>query len=85
MSKSKGRKKPQASRAQEVEARGPAFPGWRKRLGWPLCIIGVVLFVGGYVGALSGLRFLPFDQHHVFTQIGGGILAVIGLIWATTD
>ncbi|MGH2759272.1 MAG: hypothetical protein ACRDKJ_06865, partial [Actinomycetota bacterium] len=56
---------------------------WRKRAGWAAVIIGGVLFLSGNVGARIGLTVLPFDPHHVFTQFGGGILAALGLSWAT--
>ena len=55
----------------------------RRRLGWPLCAIGGVLFLLGNIGARTGIVFLPFDPHHVIAQFGGGLLAIIGLIWAT--
>lgn len=55
----------------------------RKRIGWTMCIVGVALFVGGAVGAVTGLQVLPFDRHHVISQWGGGALAMFGLAWAT--
>lgn len=56
---------------------------WRKRLGWPLVVMGAVLFVLGNIGARTGIVFLPFDPHHVFEQFGGAVVAIVGLIWAT--
>ena len=56
----------------------------RRRLGWPLCALGVALFVATYVANLAGTVLLPFDPHHLIGQLGGGALAFIGLIWATT-
>jgi hypothetical protein len=55
----------------------------RRRLGWPLCAIGGVLFLLGNIGARTGIVFLPFDPHHVIAQFGGGLLLIIGLLWAT--
>jgi hypothetical protein len=55
----------------------------RRRLGWPLCAIGGVLFLLGNIGARTGFVFLPFDPHHVIAQFGGGLLMIIGLLWAT--
>jgi len=43
-------------------------------------VVGLVLFLMGQIGARAGIVFLPFDQHHVIEQFGGGILAAIGLI-----
>jgi len=54
-----------------------------RRLGWPLCAIGGVLFLLGNIGARTGIVFLPFDQHHVIAQLGGALLGIIGLLWAT--
>lgn len=56
----------------------------RRRLGWPLCALGVALFVATYVANLAGTILLPFDQHHLIGQLGGGVLAFTGLLWATT-
>lgn len=53
------------------------------RFGWPLCALGVVLFLAGYFGSLAGVAVLPFDQHHFISQAGGLGLAIVGLIWAT--
>ena len=38
---------------------------WRRRAGWPLVALGVLLFAYGYIGATTGLVSLPFDRHHV--------------------
>jgi hypothetical protein len=56
----------------------------RKRLGWPLCALGVALFLATYVANFAGVVLLPFDMHHFVGQIGGGVLALIGLIWAVS-
>lgn len=45
--------------------------------------VGLVSFIGGYVGAVTGLTFLPFDPHHALAQLGGATLAVVGLSVAT--
>ncbi|MGH2376544.1 MAG: hypothetical protein ACRDIC_24180 [bacterium] len=45
--------------------------------------IGLIGFIGGNIGARTGLTFFPFDPHHVATQLGGGVLAILGLGLAT--
>lgn len=55
---------------------------WKKRVGWAAVVVGLALFLAGNIGAVTGLRILPFDTHHVLSQLGGGLLAVIGLPWA---
>jgi hypothetical protein len=64
-------------------ARRPRSP-WAKRLGWPLVAIGGILFIMGQVGARTGIVFLLFDQHHIFEQFGGALIAIYGLIRATS-
>lgn len=54
---------------------------WRKLIGWPLAMLGAVLFVGGNIGARTGITFLPFDPHHVYAQFGGAAIGVLGLMW----
>jgi len=60
---------------------------WRswRRAGWALVALGVLLFGYGYVGATTGLISLPFDRHHVASQIVGAVLAVVGLRWALSE
>jgi len=53
-------------------------------LGWPLCLAGAILFVATNVANFAGVQLLPFDQHHFIGQLGGGVLALIGLMWATS-
>lgn len=60
------------------------FGRLRRRLGWPLAALGVVMFAATYVGAASGANLLPFDRHHVIGQLGGAVLVVIGVGWATS-
>ncbi len=78
-SKSRGKRSRRASPA-------PAEPERRvkrqskKAIGWAMFVVGLVLFLMGQIGARAGIVFLPFDQHHVIEQFGGGILAAIGLI-----
>lgn len=55
----------------------------RKRVGWPLCAVGAGLFLATLVANFAGTNLLPFDQHHVVGQFGGGLLTVTGLAWAT--
>ncbi|MGH9030513.1 MAG: hypothetical protein ACRDZV_00155 [Acidimicrobiia bacterium] len=71
----------EARRARRAESRVGAV---RHRLGWPLCALGVVLLLSGMLGALTGTQILPFDSHHLLSQIGGGVLTVTGLVWATS-
>jgi len=48
-------------------------------------VLGVRLFLYGYIGAATGLISLPFDRHHVASQIAGAVVAVLGLRWATSE
>ena len=48
-----------------------------------MAVLGLVLFVAGYIGAQAGVSILPFDQHHFVSRVGGLLLGVSGLIWAT--
>ena len=84
MPKSKGRRSPGSASARQpkpssVHQRRPL----RQRLGWPLCATGGILFLLGNIGARTGIVFLPFDPHHVIAQFGGGLLLIVGLLWAT--
>ncbi len=58
---------------------------WRRRDGWPLVAVGVPLSGYGYQGATTGLVSLPFDGHHVASQLVGAVLAVVGLRWALSE
>lgn len=71
-----------SERRAAVDAR--PWGALRRRLAWPLAIVGSLLFVASYVGSMAGVTILPFDQHHLIGQFGGGALGVIGVIWATT-
>ncbi len=44
-----------------------------------------MLFVGGNLGARIGFEFLPFDPHHVYAQLGGALVAIVGVMWAIND
>jgi len=80
------RRGPSRKRPHLASARpGPSkrAPPWRKPLGWPLAIAGLVLFLLGNIGARTGIVFLPFDRNHVFEQFGGALLGMLGLVWAT--
>ncbi len=57
----------------------------RRWFGWSLVVLGVRLFLYGYIGAATGLISLPFDRHHVASQIAGAVVAVLGLRWATSE
>lgn len=41
--------------------------------------LGAVLLIVGQLGARSGMIWLPFDPHHVVTQLVGGALLLFGL------
>jgi hypothetical protein len=56
----------------------------RRRLDWPVAVVGALVLVASYVGSMAELPVLPFDDHHLIGQFGGGITAAIGAIWATT-
>jgi heme A synthase len=84
MPKSRGRRSPGNGSSRRPEP--PCVSerrSLRRRLGWPLCAIGGVLFLLGNIGARTGIVFLPFDPHHVIAQFGGALLLIIGLLWAT--
>lgn len=69
-------RRPKAVRPVKVKDRRGE---WHARVTWAMVVIGALLFVLGYVGATTGLTILPFDRHHVFTQILGGAVALVGL------
>jgi uncharacterized membrane protein YfcA len=46
-------------------------------------VLGLVLFLVGNIGARTGLVILRFDPPHVYTQLGGAVLAIVGLSFAT--
>ncbi len=58
---------------------------WRRRVGWPVVAVGVLLALYGFVGATTGAITLPFDRHHVASEIVGLLLVVLGLRWATWE
>jgi len=47
--------------------------------------VGVLLALYGFVGATTGAITLPFDRHHVASEIVGLLLVVLGLRWATWE
>ncbi|MEP6973789.1 MAG: hypothetical protein ABI869_06575 [Actinomycetota bacterium] len=55
----------------------------RSWIGWSMVVVGLVVFLIGNIGARTGVVALPFDPHHVFAQLGGGLIAIIGLMVAT--
>jgi hypothetical protein len=55
----------------------------RAWVGWSMVAVGGASFLIGNIGARTGVIALPFDPHHVITQFGGGLIAVIGLSIAT--
>lgn len=47
---------------------------------WTAVPVGVALFLVGQIGARTGVIALPFDPHHLLTQILGGIVLLYGLM-----
>ena len=41
---------------------------------------GLTLFMIGQLGARTGIVSLPFDPHHIFTQIAGVLVLLYGLM-----
>lgn len=41
--------------------------------------LGALLFLIGQLGSRTGMISLPFDQHHVLTQLLGAGLLLLGL------
>jgi hypothetical protein len=56
---------------------------WRQRIGWPLAVAGLVLFLVGNIGARTGLTILRFDPHHMIAQFGGALVGAAGVLIAT--
>ncbi len=90
MPKSRSRRKPTSrprattlGREEPSRQKRRASP-WRKRVGWPISILGLALFLIGNIGARTGIVILPFDPHHAFGQLGGAIMAFTGLFIATS-
>ncbi len=80
----RGRDLDRALRAERRAQLGrPDADRLKRWFGWPLCILGALLFILGYVSSQAGVSVLPFDPHHVVSQAGGLVLAVLGLVWAT--
>ena len=75
---------PKPEQAPRLESRRQSSRSWRQRLIVPLAVSGGVLFVVGYLGGTMGLDVLPFDRHHVFTQVAGIGVALLGLSWIGT-
>jgi hypothetical protein len=42
--------------------------------------VGIVLFIVGQLGARTGITVIPFDPHHVMTQIVGLGAVLYGLM-----
>lgn len=75
-------------RAELRAQRLSGFDRWgriRKRLGWPMFVVGAILFVGTLLENLAGVTVVPFDPHHLFGQVGGLALLATGLAWATAS
>ena len=86
MPRSRSRRKPTSRRptsASEPAQQRRGLTPWRKRVGWSIAILGLVVFLIGNVGARTGIVIFPFDPHHVFGQVGGAIILITGLTIAT--
>ncbi|MGH2726900.1 MAG: hypothetical protein ACRDKS_07965 [Actinomycetota bacterium] len=85
MPQSKGRKRkaPRPTPELEAEARARRIrrEDFRRRMGWTLAIIGGALFLIGQIGSRTGALSLPFDRHHLISQVGGFFLLIRGLTW----
>jgi hydrogenase/urease accessory protein HupE len=46
---------------------------------WTTIPLGVALFLTGLVGARTGAIALPFDEHHIWSQVLGLGLLLFGL------
>ncbi|MEU0108403.1 hypothetical protein ABZ313_24000 [Streptomyces sp. NPDC006251] len=46
---------------------------------YTLTPLGLFLFALGFIGSQTGFTVLPFDPHHIGTQVGGLVLAFVGL------
>lgn len=46
---------------------------------WTAVPFGVALFLIGQIGGQTGVGTLPFDPHHIYSQIAGGVLVLYGL------
>ena len=54
-------------------------PRWWSRLAWPVAIVGLFVFVIGWVGAQTGAIAIPFDPHPARSQFVGFGLMFLGL------
>lgn len=57
----------------------------KRRAGWPIAAFGAALFLYGQIGSRTGIRWIPFDPHHVYSQVVGFLLAIVGLSWSWRD
>ena len=71
--------------SSDARGRQTVKPRWQTRVGWIVAVIGLVTFVGGNIGARVGFDFVPFDPHHVYAQLGGAVIAIVGVMWAIYD
>lgn len=85
MPKSQVRDEVKRSRAQridrEIKRAQRERRDWRQRVAVPLIIAGAVWFIAGQIGARTGIMSLPFDPHHIFSQVAGALVALRGLMW----
>lgn len=71
--------------SSDARGRPTPKPQWQTRLGWIVAAIGLMMFLGGNIAARIGFEFLPFDPHHAYAQLGGGVIAIVGVMWAIND
>lgn len=74
------RRELRAERRAELDRRRGRL---RRRIGWPLTVVGALVFATSYLGALTGGVTLPWDQHHQFGQLAGALIIAVGIIIAT--
>ena len=61
----------------------PEPRNWVRVSGWIVCGLGVALFFASFVASSAGVVIFSFDPHHVFGQLGGLLLAYLGMRVAT--
>jgi hypothetical protein len=76
------RRRPAAERGRYTPPRRLLRPpDWRKRVGWPLLVMGAALFLVGLAAPVTGWNPFPFDIHHVLSRVGGFALGLWALTW----
>jgi hypothetical protein len=57
----------------------------RQIAGRCLVVLGASLFAIGFIGSVSGAITLPYDRHHIFTQVVGLVAVATGFSWASGE